>query len=543
MDNDLEGQKKQAIIITDPLPEKTKFPSAGLLNGRVRFNIIMNLGICAFIVVPFFVPVIYSIGIQCYFSLQWLVFFIFYFINTIRIMKVNKSNVKKKCNNKEVVKLDKIDSTQNNTGSQQDTITTLKDSVQQKYKYKFIMMTFIYKEPLELLMNTLENLKEMHGSNQMIVAVGFEERTPDKDDKINQLKLKYEQVFEELIITIHPFGIEGEIPGKCSNCNYVQRQLVFHLQKTRINFDINEYMLTNFDTDTRFQKNYLQILEHQVKETCKNPEDIHNIVWQPILYYNWDLQNRTFFVRITSLLRNMLMMGALIPFQINVMSIFTFSLKLCVEGGYTHPAYQMEDIICFIRWFIKKQKQIQIKAVYSPTLSGPTSGNSFLEELYEWATQLKRWTIGSAEVFHYFIVHSNKIQPNTQFTLWGWSYFNYYVLFMIAQSFFSISCALSFSLLKQQDIQLYEFYITIGTLCFQYLIYTLMFIVNGLSQYLLDPIREKEKINLLLTLVHIIISPLTLLVYSIIAFYGLFEAIYKGKKACNHIASKKEELK
>ncbi|KAL4481584.1 hypothetical protein ABPG74_007673 [Tetrahymena malaccensis] len=542
MTKDLEDQNSSFIVISDPLPEKTKFPKAGFCNGRLRFNLLMNLIICGLIVVPFFVPIIYSIGIQCYFSLQWFVFFTLYLINTIRIMKANKKKKKMKNNQKD--KLDNLEINSNNTNLlESETNNTLIEKAEYIYKYKFIMMTFIYKEPIELLINTLENIKDMHGSNQIIVAVGFEERTPDKEDKINQLKLRFSKVFEELIITIHPFGVEGEIPGKCSNCNYVQRQLVIHLQQTRTNFDINQYMLTNFDTDTRFQKNYLQMLEQRIKKICKKPEDIHEIVWQPVLYYNWDLNSRTFFVRITSLLRNMLMMGALIPFQINVMSIFTFSLKLCVDGGYTHPAYQMEDIICFIRWFIKKKKKIKIKPVYSPTLSGPTSGHTFFEEVYEWATQLKRWTIGSAEVFHYFIVHSKRTQPSFKYTLWGLSYFNYYALFMIAQSFFTISCAVAFTVFYQDQLVGYKFYISTGTLGFQYLIYILMFIVNGASQYLLDPIREKEKFNFFLTLIHIIFSPLTLIVYSAIAFYGLFEVIYKGKKACNHIASKKEELK
>lgn len=78
-------------------------------------------------------------------------------------------------------------------------------------------------------------------------------------------------------------------------------------------------------------------------------------------------------------------MGVLIPLQLNVMSIFTFSLQLCVSGDYTHPAYQMDDIICYIRWFIEAKNKVQIKPVFSATLSGPTSGSTFCEEVTEWA--------------------------------------------------------------------------------------------------------------------------------------------------------------
>ena len=50
-----------------------------------------------------------------------------------------------------------------------------------------------------------------------------------------------------------------------------------------------------------------------------------------------------------ALMRAALMMGALIPLNINTMSIYSFSGKLCKQGHYIHPAYQMDDIIALIR--------------------------------------------------------------------------------------------------------------------------------------------------------------------------------------------------
>ena len=78
-------------------------------------------------------------------------------------------------------------------------------------------------------------------------------------------------------------------------------------------------------------------------------------------------------------------MGALIPFNINVMSIFGFSMKLMIDGNYTHPAYQMEDIICFIRWTLVSKQLIRIEPLYTATLSGPTSGKNYFDEVSEWA--------------------------------------------------------------------------------------------------------------------------------------------------------------
>ena len=54
--------------------------------------------------------------------------------------------------------------------------------------------------------------------------------------------------------------------------------------------------------------------------------------------------------RVTGLMRSALMMGALIPLNINTMSVFSFSGKLCKQGNFIHPSYQMDDIIALIRW-------------------------------------------------------------------------------------------------------------------------------------------------------------------------------------------------
>lgn len=60
-----------------------------------------------------------------------------------------------------------------------------------------------------------------------------------------------------------------------------------------------------------------------------------------------------------------------------------------------------------------------------PILSGPTSGRVIEDELWEWARQARRWTIGAAEVFHYFMVKSRNIPFFTALS-WGFTFIIYY---------------------------------------------------------------------------------------------------------------------
>ena len=72
--------------------------------------------------------------------------------------------------------------------------------------------------------------------------------------------------------------------------------------------------------------------------------------------------------RVTGLMRSSLMMGAMIPLNINTMSVFSFSGKLCKQGNFIHPGYQMDDIIALIRWMAGLGRQVTLLTNTDPIL-------------------------------------------------------------------------------------------------------------------------------------------------------------------------------
>jgi hypothetical protein len=55
----------------------------------------------------------------------------------------------------------------------------------------------------------------------------------------------------------------------------------------------------------------------------------------------------SFVTRVTGMMRAFLMLGALIPLNINSMSIFSFSATLCKAGDFIHPGYQVFRMLFF----------------------------------------------------------------------------------------------------------------------------------------------------------------------------------------------------
>ena len=63
-------------------------------------------------------------------------------------------------------------------------------------------------------------------------------------------------------------------------------------------------------------------------------------------------------------------------------SLFTYI------GDYTHPGYQMEDIITLVRWIGVCRKHLRVVMIPVVIVSGPTAGRTPEDDLKEWARQV-----------------------------------------------------------------------------------------------------------------------------------------------------------
>ena len=83
----------------------------------------------------------------------------------------------------------------------------------------------------------------------VILVVGFEERTPDLAAKVTKLRELYVSQFKQLMFTVHPSGVPGEIPGKCSNSNFAFRQAEKSLSAD--GQDTDSILVTTCDADSK----------------------------------------------------------------------------------------------------------------------------------------------------------------------------------------------------------------------------------------------------------------------------------------------------
>ncbi|KAK7418022.1 hypothetical protein QQX98_004161, partial [Neonectria punicea] len=506
-------------------------------NRYVRWNLVFLLIIFIFLLFPIWMPLIPYVNqatnvviiiIIGLFQLIWLIATICAIRRTLAVNSRNK------------LKTTKAQDVESSDATANDYSTI-----------RHIVAMTLYKEPMSVLQTTLDSLvQQKDAKSRLSVIIGMECRTPDKEAKRDEVYAKYESEFLRLIVTFHPSGIPGEISGKCSNMNYACRQgLQILRQDVDYNYEKYEHIFTNCDCDAVFDPEYM--LELETEYSKLDFADRHSSIWQSIIIYKRD--SMPFFVDITGVLRTFFFMGVLIPWNINPMSHYSLSVKLLEEGAFTHPAYQMEDIIALIRYTIMTRREIRIRPLNLISINGPTSGANYADEIREWALQVRRWTIGAGEVFHYFIVKTYRMPGLYLSISWATRFFIYYGLVLCASAIFSVISPIIVQLINMVAAEHDRLFISdslFSTICFIFLgtQYAFLLIVTVLVRWNLPvPGDSNNNYNkglrgVMRGLLHWILMLPTILAYSFVELYSFFELAFRGKDVCKHNAASKNNL-
>ncbi|CAB9506633.1 expressed unknown protein [Seminavis robusta] len=399
-----------------------------------------------------------------------------------------------------------------------------------------------YKEPVDLIAATLDTVAAQTRAKSIIMVIGWEERTPDYESKMEFFHNRYGHSFFRLIQTVHPYGLKGEIAGTCSNANWAVRQSTTTMRDEGMPLDPDTTLLTKLDTDTMFLPTHFDVLQREFMKLPKHER--LDRMYQSVLSFNLGLDERWFFTRVTGILRTFFILGFLVPYNISAMSIYSMSLSLARRGNYWLPHYQMEDVIQNLNLMSSLGKRVKINLIPLPTISGPTSGETFRKELFEWRWQARRWTVGSAEVYHYYVVKFLKGKLGFWRGLeYGFCYVLYYgaILCVIGLYQFCATIAVSFDTCNQDRTSFLWPILMV-------LKYTVVFGTAFLADYIhrkIIGVEEKALQGLwgwIRSIFHWLSAPLVLLAYNIVEAVAIIELSYYGRDICGHDASDKGAL-
>lgn len=413
--------------------------------------------------------------------------------------------------------------------------------------FRHIVVVPCYTDPIEVLFDCLCSLLTQSEPGKLVAVVAFEARTPDLQKKIDAVQRGFHGRFGDLVITVHTILPEREIPGGCSNKNYALHQAYKHILAHHVDYETTSYTVTTCDTDSLFSSQYFEVLEACYNE--QNPQLVTEsnpcrmCVWQPPVFYNWDLDQRPFFVRVTGIVRAMMMLGGLIGFSLNPMSIFSYPLELGLAAGFINPRYSVDDIIFKVRCMCMTGQSIPVLLLPVPVISGPTTGTSYWQEVREWARQLRRWIIGSAESFHYFLIHWRG-RPFFSGIRWMLLFFTYYAILLCSAGVFGVVASIPWPWVVYPEHQYFAVTVCLKQvgLVLLFLQYVVLVVAFGIDHIAVKMLTVNEKIGIHRRIFHFVSSPFVLLLYSFIALYAIIKFIFAGKRDAGHIMAGKSGL-
>jgi hypothetical protein len=284
------------------------------------------------------------------------------------------------------------------------TLIKLKYGMKTDYKQTYpadtplvhLLILTIYKDDMDVVCRTVDSLAAQTEAKRIVLVMAWESRTPDREERTELIRQRYAEKFFHILFPVHPYALDHEVASKAANANWGVREAVrFIMQDDERKRKVEHVMVTTCDADTLFHPKYFEALSSDyIRRIKENDSAVHRTIWQAPLFYNWNLDQNSFPARITGLLRTLMTMGLLIPYNVNPMSCFSFSLTLAVRGGYWHPQIFMDDVGYLLTVMIGTQKRIRMRLLPVPVLSGPTSGATWFSDVKEWYIQVRRWGIG-----------------------------------------------------------------------------------------------------------------------------------------------------
>ncbi len=256
-----------------------------------------------------------------------------------------------------------------------------------------------YKEELEIIRTTLRSLIESdYPKEKMVVVLATEERAGSEIlNLIKKIEDEFSKEFFQLLITIHPKNILGEIAGKGSNVAWAVKEVK---EKIITPFKIPQenIIVSNFDIDTKPYPQYFSCLTWHYL-TAKKPLKSS---YQPIPIYNNNIWDAPAFSRVISTSGTFWqMMQQQRPEQLVTYSSHSIPLRIFEEVGY--PANVVSDD-SRIFWKSYLHYDGDYKAIpfdYPVSMDAVLAKNLFRTIINQYKQQ-RRWSWGAENIPYLF---------------------------------------------------------------------------------------------------------------------------------------------
>jgi len=277
----------------------------------------------------------------------------------------------------------------------------------------------MHNEPYEVVAETFESLmKNRYPKDKFIIILATEERAGSSAAAVaSQIRRKFEKEFFRLLITRHPVGLPGEIPGKGANSAWAAKEGRGLIDELKI--PLEKVLVSVFDVDTQVFPDYFNCLTWNFL-TCEHPQ---RSSFQPVPFFTNNIFQTSALARVvafSSTFWQMVLQAR--PDRLVTFSSHSMPLKALVEIGYWQTNVVSEDSRIFWQCFLHYGGDWRVVPLLYPVSMDANVAPSFWRTMVNIYKQQRRWAYGAENIA--FILGGfikNKTLPIRKKIFWAWN--------------------------------------------------------------------------------------------------------------------------
>lgn len=254
-----------------------------------------------------------------------------------------------------------------------------------------VVIYAIYKESYELVSTSLRACADSnYPKDKLVIVLATEERAGESAQVVvRRVAEEYKDVFADVIITVHPDGIAGELKAKGANVYHAGKELQRYVDERELAYD--NIMVSCFDADTLPSRQYFANVTY---EYILNPERTFRS-YQPIPLFNnnlWDVPMLNRLVALGSSYWQMI--ESTRPHRLINFSSQAMSLKTLVDIDFWDRAIVSEDSRQFYRAYFRYNGNHRAIPIFSPVSMDAVLGKNVWDTMKAQYVQKRRWAWG-----------------------------------------------------------------------------------------------------------------------------------------------------
>lgn len=257
--------------------------------------------------------------------------------------------------------------------------------------YHFVFLP-TYQESVSIISDTLEAIKKSSYPNSKIVIVLGGEEADKEQFRINAKEIyeRYQDTFHRLIITEHPKGLAGEIPGKGSNMNWMGYQVKKVIDQD-LKIPYENIVVSALDVDTNVHPQYFACLAYHY---LTHPKPTRSS-YQPLTLYSNNIWYAPAPVRVAAFGNSFWLLTEMArPDRLWTFSSHSMPWQMLVDVGFWQKDIVSEDSRIFLQGLLRYNGDYEVTPMYIPVSLDAVTGKNYLDSMVALYKQQRRWAWG-----------------------------------------------------------------------------------------------------------------------------------------------------